>query len=99
MAENDRAMRSGSYLVMCSILLILLLQTDLLIGHRLMAENDRAMRSGSYAIILYVLANDRADRSYNIFLSNQGSFPCTPQTSKYFKLLNFLASRSRRQLK
>jgi hypothetical protein len=41
---------------MYSILLMLLLQTDLLIGHELMAENDRAMRSGSYAIILYVLA-------------------------------------------
>jgi hypothetical protein len=43
-------------LVMYSILLILLLQTDLLIEHGLMAKNDRAMRSGSYAIILYVLA-------------------------------------------
>jgi hypothetical protein len=41
---------------MYSILLILLLQTDLLIGHGLMTENDRAMRLGSYAIILYVLA-------------------------------------------
>jgi hypothetical protein len=39
--------------------------------------------------------NDRADRSYNNFLSNQGSFPCTPRTSKYFKLPNFSASRSR----
>jgi hypothetical protein len=42
-------------LVMYSIPLILLLQTDLLIGHGLMAENDRAMRSGGYAIIPYVL--------------------------------------------
>jgi hypothetical protein len=40
------------------------------------------------------LPNDRADRSYNIFLLNQGSFPYTPQTSKYFKLPNFSASRS-----
>jgi hypothetical protein len=39
--------------------------------------------------------NDCVDRSYNNFLSNQGSFPCTPWTSKYFKLSNFLASRSR----
>jgi hypothetical protein len=39
--------------------------------------------------------NDRADRSYNTFLSNQGSFPCMPRTSKYFKLPNFSASRSR----
>jgi hypothetical protein len=39
--------------------------------------------------------NDRADRSYNNFLLNQGSFPCMPWTSKYFKLPNFLASRSR----
>jgi hypothetical protein len=43
-------------LVLYSILLILLPQTDLLIGHGLMAENDRAMRSGGYAIIPYVLA-------------------------------------------
>jgi hypothetical protein len=43
-------------LVLYSILLILLLQTDLLIGHGLMAENDRTMRSGDYAIIPYVLA-------------------------------------------
>jgi hypothetical protein len=39
--------------------------------------------------------NDSADCSYNNFLSNQGSFPCTSQTSKYFKLSNFSASRSR----
>jgi hypothetical protein len=43
-------------LVMYSILLILLLQTDLLIGRGLMAENDRAIRSGSYAIIPCILA-------------------------------------------
>jgi hypothetical protein len=43
-------------LVLYSILLILLLQINLLIGHRLMAENDRAIRSGSYAIIPCVLA-------------------------------------------
>jgi hypothetical protein len=43
-------------LVLYSILLILLLQTDLLIGHGLMAENDRAIRSGGYAIIPYVPA-------------------------------------------
>jgi hypothetical protein len=43
-------------LMLYSILLILLLQTNLLIGHGLMAENDRAMRSGAYAIIPYVLA-------------------------------------------
>jgi hypothetical protein len=42
-------------LVLYSILLILLLQTDLLIGHGLMAENDRAIRLGSYAIIHCVL--------------------------------------------
>jgi hypothetical protein len=45
----------------------------------------------------------RADRSYNNLLSKQGSFPRTLQTSKYFKLPNFLAPRSRfripRQLK
>jgi hypothetical protein len=39
--------------------------------------------------------NDRADRSYTNFLSKQGSFPRTLRTSKYFKLLNFSASRSR----
>jgi hypothetical protein len=39
--------------------------------------------------------NDRADRSYNIFLSNQGFFPRTLWTSKYFKLPNFSASQSR----
>jgi hypothetical protein len=38
---------------------------------------------------------DRADRSYNNLLSKQGSFPRTLQTSKYFKLPNLLASRSR----
>jgi hypothetical protein len=43
-------------LVLYSILLILLLQTDLLIGHGSMAENDRAIRSGGYAIISCVLA-------------------------------------------
>jgi hypothetical protein len=43
-------------LVLYSIPLILLLQTDLLIRHGLMAENDRAMRSGGDAIIPYVLA-------------------------------------------
>jgi hypothetical protein len=43
-------------LVLYSILLILLLQTDLLIEQGFMAENDRAIRSGSYAIIPYVLA-------------------------------------------
>jgi hypothetical protein len=41
-------------LVLYSILLILLIQTDLLIGHVLMAENDRAIWSGDYAIIPYV---------------------------------------------
>jgi hypothetical protein len=39
--------------------------------------------------------NDRVDRYYNNFLSKQGSFPHTLRTSKYFKLLNFSASRSR----
>jgi hypothetical protein len=39
--------------------------------------------------------NDCADRSYNNFLSKQGSFPRTLRTSKYFKLPNFSASRSR----
>jgi hypothetical protein len=39
--------------------------------------------------------NDRADRSYNNFLSKQGSFPHTLWTLKYFKLPNFSASRSR----
>jgi hypothetical protein len=39
--------------------------------------------------------NDRADRSYNNFLSKQGSFLRTLWTSKYFKLPNFLASQSR----
>jgi hypothetical protein len=43
-------------LVLHSILQILLLQTNLLIGHGLMAENDRAIRSGGYAIISCVLA-------------------------------------------
>jgi hypothetical protein len=43
-------------LVLHSILLILLLQTDLLIEHGLIAENDQAIRSGSYAIIPCVLA-------------------------------------------
>jgi hypothetical protein len=43
-------------LVLYSILLILLLQNDLRIGHGLMAENYRAIRSGGYAIIPYVLA-------------------------------------------
>jgi hypothetical protein len=43
-------------LVLHSILLILLLQTDLLIGHGLMSKNDRAIRLGGYAIIPYVLA-------------------------------------------
>jgi hypothetical protein len=38
---------------------------------------------------------DRADRSYNNLLSKQGSFPRTLRTSKYFKLLNFSAPRSR----
>jgi hypothetical protein len=46
----------GIMLVVYSIPLILLLQTDLLIGHGLMAENDRAMRLGGYAISPYVLA-------------------------------------------
>jgi hypothetical protein len=46
----------GTMLVVYSILLLLLLQTDLLIGHRLMAENDQAIRLGSYAIIPCVLA-------------------------------------------
>jgi hypothetical protein len=82
-------------LVLYSILLILLLQTDLLIGHRLMAENDRAIRLGSYAIIPCALAHDRADRSYNNLLPKQDSFPRTLQTSKYFKLPNLSASRSR----
>jgi hypothetical protein len=39
--------------------------------------------------------NDCADHSYNVFLSNQGSFLCMPRTSKYFKLPNFSASLSR----
>jgi hypothetical protein len=47
--------------------------------------------------------NDRADHSYNNFLSKQGSFPRTLRTSKYFKLLTFQlldpVSVSRRQLK
>jgi hypothetical protein len=42
--------------VLYFVLLILLLQTNLLIGHGLMAENDRAIRSGGYAIIPSVLA-------------------------------------------
>jgi hypothetical protein len=46
----------GTILVLYSILLILLLQTDLLIGHGSMAKNDRATRSDGYAIIPYVLA-------------------------------------------
>jgi hypothetical protein len=73
-------------LVLCSILLILLLQTNLLIGHGLMAENDRAIRSGGYAIISCALAHDHADRSYNNLLSKHGSFPRMLRTSKYFKL-------------
>jgi hypothetical protein len=82
-------------LVMYSILLILLLQTDLLIGHGLMAENDRAIRSGSYAIIPCALAHDRADRSYNNLLSKHSFFPRMLRTLKYFKLPNLSASRSR----
>jgi hypothetical protein len=39
--------------------------------------------------------HDRADHSYNNLLSKQGSFPHTLRTLKYFKLLNFSASRSR----
>jgi hypothetical protein len=46
----------GTTLVLYSILLILLLQTDLLVGHGFMAENDWAIRSGNYAIIPCVLA-------------------------------------------
>jgi hypothetical protein len=45
----------GTMLVLHSILQIILLQTNLLIGHGLMAENDRAIPSGGYAIILCVL--------------------------------------------
>jgi hypothetical protein len=60
----------GTMLVLCSILLILLLQTNFLIGHGLMAENDRAIRSGGYAVTSCALAHDRADRSYNNLLSN-----------------------------
>jgi hypothetical protein len=56
-------------LVLYSILLILLLQTNLLIGHELMAENDRAIRSGGYAIIPCALDHDRAGCSYNNLLS------------------------------
>jgi hypothetical protein len=82
-------------LVMYSILLILLLQTDPPIGHGLMAENDWAIRSGSYAIIPCALAHDRVDRSYNNLLSKHGFFPRTLRTSKYFKLPNLSASRSR----
>jgi hypothetical protein len=82
-------------LVLYSILLILLLQTNLLIGHELMAENDQAIRSGDYAIIPCALAHDRADHSYNNLLLKQGSFPRTLRTSKYFKLPNLSASRSR----
>jgi hypothetical protein len=74
---------------------MLLLQTDLLIGHGLMAENDRAIDQVAMPSFSMFWPNDHADHSYNNFLSNQGSFPCTPRTSKYFKLLNFLASRSR----
>jgi hypothetical protein len=47
--------------------------------------------------------NDRVDRSYNNFLSKQGSFPQTLRTSKYFKLPTFRlldpASVYREQLK
>jgi hypothetical protein len=39
--------------------------------------------------------HDRADRSYNNLLSKQGSFPRTLRTSKYFKLSNRSAPRSR----
>jgi hypothetical protein len=86
-------------LVLYSILLILLLQTNLLIGHELMAENDRPIRSGGYAIIPCALAHDRAGCSYNNLLSKNGSFTRTLWTSKYFKLTNLSASRSRGQLK
>jgi hypothetical protein len=78
-------------LVLYSIPLILLLQTDLLIGHGLMAENDR-VAVPSFSMFW---PNDPADRSYNNFLLNQGFFPRKLRTSKYFKLLNFSASRSR----
>jgi hypothetical protein len=40
-------------------------------------------------------SHDRADRAYNNLLSKQGSFPRTLWTSKYFKLPNFSAPRSR----
>jgi hypothetical protein len=39
--------------------------------------------------------NDRANRPYNNLLLKQGSFPHTLQTSKYLKLPNLSASRSR----
>jgi hypothetical protein len=78
-------------LVLYSILLILLLQTNLLIGHGLMAENDRVAMP-SFPVFW---PHDRVDCSYNNILSKQGSFPCTLRTSKYFKLPNLSASRSR----
>jgi hypothetical protein len=78
-------------LVVYSMLLILLLQTNLLIGHESMTENDRVAMP-SFPVFW---PHDRADCSYNNLLSKQGSFPRTLWTSKYFELLNFSASRSR----
>jgi hypothetical protein len=82
-------------LVLYSILLILLLQTDLLIGHGLMAENDRVFMP-SFPMFW---PHDRADHSYNNLLSKQGSFPRTLRILKYFKLPNLSTSQSRGQLK
>jgi hypothetical protein len=56
-----------------------------------MAENDRVAMP-SFPMLW---PNDRADHFYNNLLSKQGSFPRTLRTSKYFKLLNLSASRSR----
>jgi hypothetical protein len=82
-------------LVLYSILLILLHQTDLLIGHGLMAENNRQYDRVAMPSFPVFWPHDRANHSYNNLLSKHGSFPRTLWTSKYFKFLNLSASRSR----
>jgi hypothetical protein len=46
-------------------------------------------------ILLLLRANDRADWIDKIYPLTWGSFSWMPHTSKYFKLLNFLAPQSR----
>jgi hypothetical protein len=46
-------------------------------------------------LLLVLRANDRADRIDKSYPLAQGSFSSMPRISKYFKLPNFLALRSR----